>query len=138
MARLIKKAFLNTDFDLITFIPSPFLRRISRGFCPAELIALEIGKRLRIPVKELLKINKNLKEQKRLSYRERVENVKGAFISKYDLKDKKVILIDDLYTTGSTIKEASRELKKSGALVYAFTFAIRERNSFDLLSPIND
>lgn len=132
ISRNVKKKYKNVDFDFLTFIPSPFIRRVLRGFSPAELIAKKCGSELNLPVKNIIKIVKRTKPQKNLSANERKENLKGAFSCKEDLKGKNILLIDDIFTTGTTIEEASKVLKKRGGQVFAATFAMRKKREYDL------
>jgi ComF family protein len=55
------------------------------------------------------------KSQTRLSKEKRKRNIKGSFDVKKDLKDEKIILVDDVFTTGSTVKECAKVLKEKGA-----------------------
>lgn len=132
ISKNVKRKIQNIEFDCITFIPTPYFRRIARGFSPAELIANKCSKELKIPVKNLLKFKKQPKPQKNLNITERRENIRGAFKCNEELKEKSVLLIDDIFTTGATIEEASKVLKKSGAKVYAATFAMRKKRDVDM------
>jgi len=132
VARNVKRNLQNIRFDFVTFIPTPYTRRILRGFSPAELIAKKCAEELNIPLKNLLKLKKHPKPQKNLSAKERKENLKGAFACSEKINEKIVLLVDDIFTTGATIEEASKVLKKSGAKVYAATFAMRTKRDVDL------
>ncbi|MCX7830490.1 MAG: ComF family protein, partial [Acidobacteria bacterium] len=138
VSRNVKKKITGVTFDFATYIPTPYFRRISRGFSPAELIAKKCAKELKVPVKDILKLAKRTKLQKNLTARERRENIKGAFKCAMKLKDKKILLIDDIFTTGATIEEASKALKKKGATVYCATFAMRRKRELDLEKLIED
>ncbi|MCI8851957.1 MAG: ComF family protein [Lachnospiraceae bacterium] len=97
-------------------IPLHKSRRRKRGYNQAELTARELGRMLRIPVdtKVLLRC-KRTAPQKDLNERQRRENLKTAFkISGDDVKYNTVVLIDDIYTTGSTMDAAARALKEKG------------------------
>ena len=101
------------------FIPIPLhpSRRRKRGFNQAELLARELSKRTGIPADAgvLFRVKKT-RVQKELNREERAANLKGAFsLGKGTLPYKKVILIDDIYTTGSTVDEAARILREGGA-----------------------
>ena len=89
-----------------------------RGYNQSELIAKELFKELDISYEKnnLIKI-KDTKTQSKLNKTQRIENIKEAFIIKDDakIKDKRVILVDDIYTTGNTVNECSKVLKKAGA-----------------------
>ena len=100
-------------------IPVPLDKKKERwrGFNQAEELGREIAKFLKIPLLTgcLIKTKETI-PQVELSDEERKENIKGAFSVRNDnlIKNKKIILIDDVYTTGSTIIEAARVLKKAG------------------------
>jgi ComF family protein len=89
-----------------------------RGFKQAEELAKELSSFLKIPLVSdcLIKIKETL-PQVELSEKEREENIKGVFKIKNDEKilGKKILLVDDVYTTGSTMKECARILKRAGA-----------------------
>ncbi len=101
-------------------IPVPLAKRKlkKRGFNQAEEIAKELSKVLKIPLisGNLIK-TKETSPQINLSEKERKKNLKNAFFCKSPavIKQKKIFLIDDVYTTGSTMEEATRVLKRAGA-----------------------
>lgn len=73
------------------------------------------------------KVVKEYGSQKKLDSVERIENVKDVFLCERNLEDKNVILIDDIITTGATIKESVRTLKKSGAKeVYVICLGVNQ------------
>jgi competence protein ComFC len=98
-----------------------------REYNQAELLAKSISKRIDLPVIKncVLKI-KETAEQKSLSRKERVKNLKGCFkVEKAsEIKGKKVLLIDDVLTTGATAEAITEKLLKAGAdSVYLATVA---------------
>lgn len=101
------------------FVPIPLHRRrkTRRGYNQAQLLAEAAGREMGIPVySELLVRERDTVPQKKLNPQERQNNLKKAFnISENDVKLKTIIVIDDIYTTGSTIDEAARALKTAGA-----------------------
>ena len=102
--------------DVLIPIPLHKMRQKGRGYNQAALLARALGERIGVPVweKYLLRV-KNTTPLKRLNPKERQNNLKKAFIiSRNDVKLKTVILVDDIYTTGSTIDEAARTLLESG------------------------
>ncbi len=111
--------------DIVTYVPSGTRRIKERGFNLTKLLAEEVAKSLEIPVintmeriKESHQIDKNFKS--------RQDNIKDAFriIKNIDIKNKTILLIDDVYTTGATMNECSRILTKAGAkAVFGLTFA---------------
>lgn len=120
---------LKSEDMVLTAIPTSEKRRRFRGFNPPEEIAKKLSLSLQIPLADnvLLKIKDNL-PQVELSKEERKKNVKGAFVFNKNKKDviegKTILLVDDVFTTGSTMEEAATILKKSGAKkVFGITVA---------------
>jgi ComF family protein len=108
--------FLKSDF----LIPVPLhkSRYRERGFNQSEIIAEEISKATGLPfLKDMLKRKKNTKDQTNLSPQEREKNVRGAFVVTEPemINGKKIILVDDVITTGATLSECARMLKQAGA-----------------------
>jgi competence protein ComFC len=103
--------------DFIIPVPLHPKRKKERGFNQAEIIAKELAriKGIELGDKLLVKV-KNVPPQTSLRVEERAKNVSGAFLitQKDKIKKKVVLLVDDVYTTGSTIRECSSVLKKAG------------------------
>lgn len=99
------------EVDLVVPIPIHWTRQNWRGFNQAEVIARMVG----LPVLKVLIRQKMTKQQARLDKKERRTNIKGAFGVKGDIRGKKILLVDDVYTTGESMREAGRVLKKAGA-----------------------
>lgn len=122
-----KDAILKWQPDALIPIPLHRDKRRKRGFNQAELVARGLGKKLGIPVyTDILIRTRRTKPQKELTDRERRSNLKNAFqLKKNDVRLKRVILIDDIYTTGSTIDAAaSALLEKSAEKVYFLSICI--------------
>lgn len=102
------------DFDVITCIPLHWTRYASRGFNQAEIIAQALADVTGKPIIPILKRSKKTKYQARLSLQQREQNVQNAFVlnQKYSrqITGKKVLIVDDLFTTGSTMRAASQLL----------------------------
>ncbi len=83
-----------------------------RGYNQAELLARALGRELELPVyPRLVCRNRNTRPLKELNYEERVNNLKKAFnLSQNGVKLKTIILVDDIYTTGSTLDQVSAVL----------------------------
>lgn len=115
------------DFDFIVPMPSSKKRYNTRGFNQCELIAKEMSKLLGIKYNN--KTFRKIKEtppQSTLTYKERLTNLDGAFgIFDEAFEGKRVLLVDDISTTGSTINEAVKTIRKNGdaKLVKAVIFA---------------
>ncbi|MEK7851725.1 MAG: ComF family protein [Deltaproteobacteria bacterium] len=104
------------DFDMVVPVPLHIKRLRERGFNQSLLLARVVGKRYRIIVDPFaLKRTRWTEPQVNLSGKERKLNVKGAFEVRKDVKGKRILLVDDVYTTGATVRECSKILKKSGA-----------------------
>lgn len=106
--------------DVIIPVPLYPGKHRKRGYNQAAILARELGKALDIPVEErILKRIRETAPQKNLTPRRRRQNLKGAFYVEKGrrafLKNRKVLLADDIYTTGSTVDEAARTLKRAGA-----------------------
>ena len=116
--KLNEKQMFFSDRDVIVPIPLTKKRLKERGFNQAEEIGRELSSFLKIPLASnvLFKVKETL-PQVELSKEEREKNVKEAFAVRNNdqIKDKKVLILDDVYTTGSTMAEAARVLKESGA-----------------------
>ena len=102
--------------DALVPVPIHATRKKTRGFNQAEILARVIGKKLGIPVMpEMLVRNKKTLPQKDLSAAERLKNLSGAFAAgEIPERIRSVILVDDIYTTGSTIEACARALRASG------------------------
>ena len=107
--------FAYNDY-IITYIPMSRKSKRKRGFNQCRYIAKKIGYDLNIPCKKILNKKRENKEQKRLKYKERYENVKNIFELKNNINVKglRLIVIDDVTTSGATMEEACRILKKYG------------------------
>lgn len=117
--------------SILTPIPLTWRRKLSRGFNQSELLAKELSPILNCPVINLLKRKKFSAPQAKIhDWKERKENIFGAFILNTDLtiipfiddrqlmgqfgNIKKVVLVDDVSTSGATLEEAARVLKEAG------------------------
>lgn len=103
--------------DVIIPVPLHASRYRKRGYNQAALIAKEIGRRLEVPVEEGLLIRiVNTAPQKELNDKERTKNTKNAFQVTHNIvKYKRVLLVDDIYTTGATLDACSDVLTNAGA-----------------------
>lgn len=113
--------------DALIPVPVHSSRKRERGYNQAEVLAEEIGKKMDIPVeRRLLKRVKKTMPQKLLDDKGRQNNLKRAFkIGRNDVKLKVIVMIDDIYTTGSTIDACAAVLKSVGVeKVYYITAAI--------------
>lgn len=102
--------------DVIIPVPIHEKKMIKRGYNQAELIANELGKNLDMKVDgRLLKRVVNTRPQKEMSRNDRKKNMENAFkITNNVVEYKKIILVDDIYTTGSTIDACAKALLSAG------------------------
>lgn len=123
MALTVKNQFYDIKFDGVTFVPMHFLKHISRGFNQSEKIAKEIANILELPLFEnLLYCKKKNRVQHRLNFKERFENIRGKYGTKYKITGKTLLLVDDIKTTGATLDECAKQLLLAGAdKVYCIT-----------------
>ncbi len=113
MAEWVRAYGIAEAFDLITFVPMSPRDRRERGFNQAELLARGLAKRLRRPVCRILTKARVTPPQGSLSARERRTNLRDAFrLLRYG--GERVLLVDDIGTTGSTAEECARALKRGG------------------------
>jgi len=119
---------ITKDNTVLVPVPLHKKRYLSRGFNQSELLADSLGKISGIKKCNILRRIINTKTQINLSRKQRQENVKGAFaVSDQNISNKKIILIDDVLTTGSTFKECSKVLAAAGYdEVYGLVVAQRE------------
>jgi len=105
------------NYDIIIPVPIHKKRKLFRGYNQTELIAKELAKNSQLCLKRDILLKKtNVIAQSLLNKKDRQKNVKNAFMVRdvEKIVDKNVLIIDDIYTTGSTINECSKMLKKSG------------------------
>ncbi|WP_367117140.1 ComF family protein [uncultured Brachyspira sp.] len=101
--------YLNINFDLLLYVPSNKNNNVMSFFADT------ISKTLNIKKSDDIILNKNIKEQKTLeTLKEREDNIKNAFTIKNieNLKNKKLLIIDDVYASGATLKELIKLLKE--------------------------
>ena len=104
-------------YDIIIPIPISSSRKRERGYNQSELLARKISKMANIHIEtQVLKKAKNNQPQSSLNKEQRRENVKNVYKVQNEVKiqNKEILLLDDIYTTGSTANECARMLKQAG------------------------
>lgn len=104
--------------DLLTWVPVSSARRRKRGYDQVELIAQAVAKELGVPLTKTLKKTRNVPPQSGIhGAAARKANILGAYapISPPMLKGKRILLLDDIITTGATVSECARVLQTAGA-----------------------
>ncbi len=104
-------------FDIVTAVPLHKNRLRQRGYNQSEIPAVMVASRLGTPCAAVLERVVDTKPQNSLSREERLRNIRRAFAvkDKEAIKGKNILLIDDIYTTGATVNECAKVLKKNGA-----------------------
>lgn len=106
------------EFDVVTWVPISRRRRWKRGYDQSELLARRMARRLDMPCEPLLKKVYNTKAQSGLKGEsERRANVLGAYAvcSGAQMQGRRILLVDDVMTTGATLSECARVLRTAGA-----------------------
>jgi ComF family protein len=116
--------------DLILPVPLFWKKRLRRGFNQSALLAKRLARSYDISFSNSVLIkNRQTRDQVMLGKKERVVNLKGAFSvkRKAQIFQKRILLVDDVYTTGSTVDECSKVLIESGAqdvLIYTLARSV--------------
>lgn len=103
-------------YDVIIPVPISKKRKKKRGYNQSELVANELAQKLNQDIwTDIIIKKKDNKPQSELNKLERIKNVEDIYeINKpIEVKNKKVLLLDDIYTTGSTVNEIARKLKQN-------------------------
>ena len=112
-----KKMFeIIKSYDTIVPVPISRKRKKTRGYNQSYLIAKDLANIIGIKLENrVLFKTKNIIEQSKLNKEERLENIKGVYEIRNTKRiiNKKILLFDDIYTTGSTVNECCRMLKKA-------------------------
>ena len=119
LADRIRKAVKLSEFDLIMSVPLHKNKERKRGYNQSLLISKVLSKELGLRESSKLLIRlKDTGSQSLLDRKGRLDNLRGAFkvCSEDAVRNKKILLVDDVMTTGSTIDECSKVLKKAGAV----------------------
>lgn len=122
-AALVVEVVVRPAADRIAFVPADRDRRLRRGHHAAEALARELGRRWELPVEQLVSRGRPARPQRGLDYAARRRNVRGAFAVPGRIQGS-IILVDDVYTTGSTANAGASALRGAGARrVEVVTFA---------------
>ena len=125
-----------SDTDILTYVPTTEKSINERGYNQSFILADRLSKRLNVELTSTAIKTKDTERQATLNYVERLENLKGVFkIEKVDLKDKNILLIDDVLTTGSTADILAKLYKNKGAnKVYVLTIASVSKVKYNMLN----
>ena len=114
-------------FDFIVPVPLHPARKRERGFNQAELLSLALHRHTGLSVQNVLQRTRYTTTQTQFDRSERMENLKGAFRLRRgsNVRDLRMLLVDDVLTTGSTLSECASVLKKAGAISVHAATAVR-------------
>lgn len=118
MAWKLRQQFWAKRIDLIVPVPTFWKRRLKRGFCAAELLAETIARETGVKSsRSHVHFIRQTEKQGRLSIAKRRKNIVGALEvnSRHDIRDKIILIVDDVMTSGATVSELAKVLKKQGA-----------------------
>jgi len=118
------------DFDLIVAVPLHAKRERERGYNQSELLARKLASRIAVPYRRALLRKRPTAPQVGLTDQKRKENVRNVFqcIQRQQVSRKRILLIDDVMTTGATVSSATEALLQEGALrVSVLTVARAEK-----------
>jgi len=123
-AMLIEETLREREFDAIVPVPMSRKKERRRGYNQAELLGRAVAKQIDIPCRMLLTKATDGQTQSLLPRDRRAANVRHAFKASRDAKDQSLLLIDDICTTGETLRACAKELLRAGAArVCAITVA---------------
>ncbi len=124
----------NIKFDYITFVPLHKKRMRKRGFNQSEKIAKELGKMIDIPILDCIYRKSNTNRLYNLNRKERKIELKNAFLVKENINyanGKNILLIDDIFTTGSTVNEISKLLKLNNVnKIFVMTLLTKSNDNY--------
>jgi ComF family protein len=122
-AEVVRGSVAPPEVACVVFVPADPDRRLRRGYHAAERLAAELASGWGLPLRPLLTRARGSPRQRGLTQLERRRNVAGAFVA-HGCIPPRVVLVDDVYTTGATANAASSALRKGGARrVEVVTFA---------------
>lgn len=138
MALCARREYADVRFDLVTFVPMTRREKRERRYNQSELLANAAAEELRLPCVPTLEKIYETNSQRSLDHRRRSGNVFGVFeaTDPQAIRDKRILLCDDLRTTGATLTECAKMLRIRGAReVFCLTAAVgypkRERSGKD-------
>lgn len=136
---LVRALPLDLQVDLIVPVPLHWKRRLWRGFNQCELLARPLEIRMRVPVVRAIRKTRHTETQASSTPAQRRSNLTGAFVlvGKGIVEGKRVLLVDDVLTTGATVTMCSNLLRRGGAKsVTVLTLARVDRRPAEGRAPV--
>ena len=115
LTELMAATLRDRDFDAVVPVPMHRVKKRKRGYNQAELLAVALAERLRLPMLPLLEKTKEKRTQSKLARADRAGNVRNTFAAHSLADGKSVLLVDDVCTTGETLRACARKLITAGA-----------------------
>ena len=129
---------MEAQFDFVMAMPMHWRKQWQRGFNQAELLSRPVARRFGLTVATNLRRTRYTNSQAGLSERERRDNLKDSFFVKNarQVAGQRILLVDDVYTTGATLRAAAKSLKDAGAVhVSALTLARVDKRTWHEDTP---
>ena len=105
------------DPDVVVYVPMTKREKRKRGFNQSKILAKQLSKIMNLPLVDAISKSKDTKRQATLDKEQRLKNLQDAFtVEKSMVKGKKVLIVDDVTTTGATAESIAKKLKKAGAV----------------------
>ncbi len=126
-AKIVLEIIKNADIgiDYVTWIPARRIAKSQRGFDHAADIAKQLARYLDLPCESFLKLNKRQMAQKDLTAKERLLNVEDGFICDREFSvGERILVVDDIITTGATMQNAAKALLKSNPKIIIYAMAV--------------
>ncbi len=131
MAICVNTDFHKIHFDALVYVPMPVKNQLKRGYNQSRELAVRLSEILNVPlVENALGCNNKRYIQHKADYKERFQNVKGVYYPNLSLRNRHILLVDDIKTTGATLDECAKALYKAGAVeVYCITALTTKRRN---------
>lgn len=116
LAELLDDVLRDREFDTIVAVPMHRSKLRTRGYNQAELLGRALARRIAVPYDgSLLTKRHERRAQSLLARSERAANVRGAFIAAPAVRDRSILIVDDVCTTGETLRSCALSLRRAGA-----------------------
>ena len=116
-AETVKRLYGNMKFDAVVSVPTVMRSKLKRGFDHSRIIAMKMAEKLNVKyIDGVLKVKPFKKFQHNSSLTDRLENVRGKYYTVNRISKRRILLFDDIYTSGATLDECAKELMFAGAL----------------------
>lgn len=122
------------NIDAVVAVPMHWRRRLARGVNGPDVLAEVVARRLSLPQpRKLLRRRRATREQFHLEHDDRLRNVRGAFVARRPKfwSGRRILVVDDILTSGATCSEAARMLKRAGAAWVAVAVVARAQNPLE-------